>query len=80
MPHVIVRMYAGRQEAEKKALAEAITEAVTKTLGYGADSVSVGIEDVLPHNWADHVYRPDILDKPSTLYKKPGYALAHIKS
>ena len=35
MPHVIVKMYAGRSEAEKFALTEEITRAVTKTLGYG---------------------------------------------
>lgn len=35
MPHVIVKMYAGRSEAEKSALTEEITRAVTKTLGYG---------------------------------------------
>ena len=40
MPHVIVKMYAGRAEPEKKALAEEITRAVSKTLGYGDDAVS----------------------------------------
>jgi 4-oxalocrotonate tautomerase len=73
MPHVIVKMYAGRAESQKKALAEEITQAVTKTLGYGADAVSVSIEDVAAKNWAEEVYRPDIADKPEQLYKKPGY-------
>ena len=35
MPHVIVKMYAGRPEAQKQALADEITQAVTRTLGYG---------------------------------------------
>jgi 4-oxalocrotonate tautomerase len=73
MPHVIVKMYAGRADTEKKALAENITQAVIKTLGYGADSVSVSIEDIEPHDWTEKVYRPDIADKPEQLYKKPGY-------
>jgi 4-oxalocrotonate tautomerase len=73
MPHVIVKMYAGRADTEKKALAENITQAVIKTLGYGADSVSVSIEDIETHDWTEKVYRPDIADKPEQLYKKPGY-------
>ena len=73
MPHVIVKMYAGRAETQKKALAEEITQAVRKTLGYGDDAVSVSIEDVAPKDWAEKVYKPDIVDKPQQLYKKPGY-------
>jgi 4-oxalocrotonate tautomerase len=74
MPHVIVKMYAGRANAEKKALAEQITQAVMKTLGYGADSVSVSVEDIEPQDWTEKVYRPDIAEKPNQLYKKPGYS------
>jgi 4-oxalocrotonate tautomerase len=74
MPHVIVKMYAGRAEEQKKALAAEITKAVKQTLGYGDDAVSVSIEDVAPKDWAEQVYRPDIVDKPGQLYKKPGYS------
>ena len=73
MPHIIVKMYAGRSQTQKQALADELTRAVTKTLGYGADAVSVSIEDVAPQDWAEKVYRPDIADKPNQLYKKPGY-------
>lgn len=73
MPHVIIKMYAGRAEAQKQALAEAITGAVTKTLGGGEDAVSVSIEDVAPKDWTEKVYKPEIVAKPDTLYKRPGY-------
>lgn len=73
MPHVIVKMYAGRSKQQKTRLAEAITDAVTRTLGYGAESVSVAIEDVAPADWTANVYKPDILGKPATIYKQPGY-------
>jgi 4-oxalocrotonate tautomerase len=66
-------MYSGRAETQKRALAEEITRAVSKTLGYGDDAVSVSIEDVAPKDWVKKVYRPDIEDKPEQLYKKPGY-------
>lgn len=73
MPHVIVKLYSGRSERQKQALAQAVTEAVTRTLSHGKESVSVGIEDVEPKDWTARVYKPDIIDKPDTIYKEPGY-------
>jgi 4-oxalocrotonate tautomerase len=73
MPHVIVKLYAGRSEQQKKKLAEEITKAVMTTLKHGEDAVSVAIEDVKPDDWAEKVFKPDILGKPETIYKKPGY-------
>jgi 4-oxalocrotonate tautomerase len=78
MPHVIVKMYAGRSSAQKTKLAEEITQAVMKTLGYGADSVSVGVEDVAPADWVKQVYKPDIAAKSDTLFKKPGYSVSDL--
>jgi len=73
MPHVIVKMYEGRSTNDKKRLAEEITKTVKNVLNYGDDAISVGIEDVQPADWAEKVYRPDILAKPENIYKKPGY-------
>ena len=73
MPHVIVKLYSGKSERQKQTLAHAITEAVTSTLGYGEESVSVGIEDIGQKDWTERVYKPDIIGKPDTIYKKPGY-------
>ena len=73
MPHVIVKMYSGRSEKDKKRLAEEITKAVTATLKYGEESVSVAIEEIKPRNWVEKVYNPDILGNPEKIYKKPGY-------
>ena len=42
MPHVVVKLYSGKTERQKQALAQAVTEAVTRTLNYGEESVSVG--------------------------------------
>jgi 4-oxalocrotonate tautomerase len=73
MPHVIVKLYSGRSEGQKQALAQAVMEAVTRALDCEQDSVSVGIEDIDPKDWAATVYTPDIIDKQDTIYKKPGY-------
>lgn len=73
MPHVILKMIAGRTETQKRALAESLTKAVIETLGVGEDSVSVAIEDVAMADWTGSVYVPDIQAKPDTIYKKPGY-------
>jgi 4-oxalocrotonate tautomerase len=73
MPHVIVKLYSGRSEQQKALLADAVTRAVMDTLKLGEESVSVAIEDVKPKDWAERVFRPDILGKPETIYKKSGY-------
>ena len=73
MPHVIVKLHSGRSEQQKAKLAEEVTKAVMAALKSAEASVSVGIEDVEPQDWAEKVYRPDILGKPETIFKKPGY-------
>ena len=76
MPHVIVKLYSGRSEQQKSRLAEEVAKAVMAVLKCGDESVSVGVEDVAPADWADKVYKPDILAKSEKIYKKPGYDLA----
>jgi 4-oxalocrotonate tautomerase len=73
MPHVIVKMYPGRSEQQKRQLAEAIVKDVVAIAGGSEDSVSVAIEEVPPAEWTEKVYKPDIQRKWDTLYKKPGY-------
>ncbi len=73
MPHVIVKLYSGRSERVKSKLADEVARAVMSTLNTGEQAVSVGIEDVKPEHWVETVYKPDILGKSATIYKKPGY-------
>jgi 4-oxalocrotonate tautomerase len=73
MPHVIVKLYSGRSEKNKMRLADEVAKAVVSTLNLGEESVSVGVEDVKPEHWAETVYKPEILGKSETIYKKPGY-------
>jgi len=73
MPHVIVKLYSGRSEQQKQRLAEEMTKAVMTALKSGEESISVAIEDVEPSDWAEKVYKPDIVGKPASIYKKPGY-------
>jgi 4-oxalocrotonate tautomerase len=73
MPHIIVKLWPGKSEAQKARLAGLITKSVMDVLNYGEEAVSVGVEEVEPQQWAEQVYKPDILAKPQTIYKKPGY-------
>ena len=75
MPNVIVKLWPGKPEAHKNLLAERIAQDVMDVLGYGEESVSVAMEEVQPQDWAEKVYKPDIVNKPNQLYKKPGYDL-----
>ena len=73
MPHVIVKLYQGRSEEQKARLAAQIVKDVVNVLDSADESVSVAIEDVKPIDWAEKVYRADILGNWDKLYKKPGY-------
>ena len=72
MPHVIVKLWPGKSEQQKRRLAQAITDDVMKVLHYGDESVSVAFEEVAANDRGDKVYQPDIVCKAGTLYKKPG--------
>jgi 4-oxalocrotonate tautomerase len=73
MPHVIVKLWPGKSNRAKAKLAEEITRAMMTTLDYGEESVSVALEEVASKDWTEKVYKPDILGRPETIYKKPGY-------
>ena len=73
MPHVLVKLWPGKSEQQKKSLAEAITKDIMEILHYGEHSVSVAMEEVKPGEWVEKVYRPEIKNSLDKLYKKPGY-------
>jgi len=75
MPHVIVKLWPGKSERQKTRLTEVIVKGVTDVLGYGEESVSVAFEEISSRDWAEKVYKPDILGNSEKLYKKPGYDL-----
>lgn len=75
MPHVIVKLWPGKSEDQKKSLADKIAKDVMDVLKYGEESVSVGFEEISSKDWKEKVYRPDIKDNRDKLYKKPGYEM-----
>jgi 4-oxalocrotonate tautomerase len=75
MPHVIVKLWPGKSDQQKRELAERITKDVMEVLHYGDESVSVAVEEVSSKDWKKKVYEPDIVQASEKLYKKPGYRM-----
>jgi 4-oxalocrotonate tautomerase len=75
MPHVIVKLWPGKSEQQKIRLAEAIVKDVMNVLKCGEESVSVAIEEIQAEDWAEKVYKPDIVNNAEQLYKQPGYTM-----
>lgn len=73
MPHVIIKLYPGRTEAQKKQLAGEIVKDVVAIAKCEQKSVSVAFEEVDPQDWVAKVYKPDIMEKKDLLYKEPQY-------
>ena len=73
MPHIIVKLWPGRTEDQKKQMTSEIVKAIKNTIDTSESSISVAIEEVPEEKWAEEVYKPDIIGKEHLLYKKPGY-------
>ena len=73
MPHVIVKLYPGRSEEQKSKLADEIVKDVVAIAKCEEKSVSVAFEEIEKDDWAEKVYKPDILNRKDSLYKEPGY-------
>lgn len=73
MPHVNIKMYPGRSEDVKQKLADAIARDVLAVVQCDEKWISVVVEEIDSAEWPEKVYKPEILDKQDTLYKKPGY-------
>ena len=78
MPHVIVKLWPGKSEQQKQRLADQIVKDVMNVLNYGEESVSVAIEEIPAADWAEKVYKPEIIKRSKTLYKRPGYDLSEL--
>ena len=55
-------------------LADHVSQARERDLLDG-ESVSVAIEEVSAGDWAEKVYKRDIVETSAKLYKKPGYTM-----
>ena len=75
MPHIVVKLWPGESEESKRKLAGEITQSVKNSFGYGPETVSVAYEEIASSEWAERVYRPEILPNLDKLYKKPGYRM-----
>ena len=52
MPSIHVELFEGRTVEQKRALAQALTDAVVKTLGGSPEAVDIVFRDVARHDWA----------------------------
>jgi 4-oxalocrotonate tautomerase len=73
LPHIIVKLASGRSQQQKERIAAEVTKAIMSTAEVGEGAVSVSIEDYASSDWTEQVYKPEIIGKPDTLFKKPGY-------
>ena len=73
MPHVIIKMFPGRDERQKRELTDRIIRDMEETIDATSDSISVSFEEISPKEWDEQVVKPDIIDKKAFLFKSPSY-------
>ena len=71
MPHVVVKLWPGRTEEQKKQLTKAITRDVSRIFDLDEGHISIAFEEIDADEWDEKVYIPEILGKAKNLYKKP---------
>jgi 4-oxalocrotonate tautomerase len=69
MPHVIIKLYPGRSEDVKRALATRINQAVIDSLKVPDEVISIAIEEVAKDAWDEQVKKVDIVPKQKIIYK-----------
>ena len=72
MPHVIVKLWPGRNDEIKTHLAKKIAAAVVEELNVDMDDVSVAFEEVSRSDWGEQVYKKEIKGN-ANLYIRPNY-------
>ncbi len=72
MPHIIVKLWQGRNDEIKNKLAKRIAGIVAEELKVDRGDVSVAIEEVPREEWGEKVYKAEIKDNPN-IYHKPDY-------
>lgn len=72
MPHIIVKLWPGRNDEIKSKLAKRIANAVAEELELDMGDVSVAIEEIPREEWGEKVYKSGIKNNPNVYYK-PDY-------
>lgn len=72
MPHIVIKLWPGRDDQVKSNLAKKVADAVVEELKVDIGDVSIAIEEVNRGDWGEKVYKKEIKDNPN-LYVKPDY-------
>ena len=56
MPHIVVKLWPGRTEQQKKRLTEAITRDVSRIFDLDDGYISIAFEEIEADDWDDKVY------------------------
>ena len=69
MPHVIVKLWPGRSDQQKRVIAARVIQAVVDSAGVAPTAVTVGIEEIAKERWQDEVHIPDVERVGASIYR-----------
>lgn len=72
MPHIVVKLWPGRNDEIKTNLAQKIANVIVEELKVDIDDVSVAFEEVCKSDWGEQIYKKEIRDN-ANVYLRPNY-------
>lgn len=72
MPHIVVKLWPGRNDEVKSNLAKRIAYDAAEELKVDIGDVSVAFEEISANDWGEQVYKKEIKDNKN-IYWKPSY-------
>ncbi len=75
MPHIVIHGYKGRSPEFKKDVAEKFKAVAVENFGCDPCRVSVAFKEFDKEDWAEKVYKPEIMANKDKLIIEPGYTM-----
>lgn len=76
MPHIEIQHFPKELDAQaREGLAQEMTQLICTYFAVKPESVSIALEPVLPAQWKEQVYQPQIEGRGEQLLQAPGYSM-----
>lgn len=67
MPHIIIKVYPGKDKATKEAICKPVGRALSEAMGLPLEHISVSIEEVEPDAWDAQIRKGELVKRAADI-------------